>query len=130
MFLIALALLTMQTFTTVDHGAASQIEEARRVVVRTAAEWSALWKAHGAEAEPPAIDFTNTMVLAVFAGTRPTAGHTITITKIDVSDDGVVVRYRETAPKPDEMVAQMLTAPFHIVRTDARRGKITFEREQ
>ena len=108
-------------------GASSQIEEARTVVVRTAAEWTALWKEHAPDGKAPVVDFKQSMVLAVFSGTRPTAGHAIAITQVDARESEIIVTYTETQPRATEMVAQMLTTPFHIVRTDARAGKVTFK---
>ena len=115
-------------FANVAAGANSQIEEPRNTVVRTAAEWETLWREHGGQGKPAAVDFGKEMVVAVFLGTRPTAGFAVEITAIEGKDGGFAVTYRERQPKPDEMVAQMLTAPFHIVRAPAREGKATFTR--
>ena len=121
---------TTVKFTTIGQGATSQIETSRTAVVKTAAEWSALWKQHAGETkpQPPAVDFTKSMVLAVFSGTKPTAAHTVEITQLDVKDGTMVVTYREQPPPADAMVAQVLTMPFHIVRTDAHPGKVVFQR--
>lgn len=114
--------------TSVARGPHSQIEEPRTAVVRTPAEWAALWKEHSPDTKAPAVDFKQGMVVAVFAGTKPTAGHAIAITQVDARESEIVVTYSESAPGPSDMVAQMLTSPFDIVRTDARPGKVTFKR--
>lgn len=117
------------SFTTLARGASSQIEEPRTAVVRTAAEWSKLWTEHGAMEKPPEVDFPRSMVIAVFAGTRPTAGHSVEITRIEKDGAaGLVVTYREGAPGPGEMAAQVLTSPFHVVRTERHEGPIRFTR--
>jgi hypothetical protein len=116
------------TFTTLAGGDASQIEEPRQAVARTQAEWTALWKAHGGGAKPPAVDLARSTVIGVFLGTRPTAGYTVEITRIEKRDTDLVVTYREGKPAPSEMVSQVLTAPFHIVRTDSHRGPVRFQR--
>lgn len=115
-------------FTTLAEGGTSQIETARTAVIRTPAEWAALWKEHAPDAKPPVVDFTKAMVLAVFSGMKPTAGHAVEITQIDARDGGLLVTYRQREPRADEMVAQMLTFPFHMVSTDPHNGKVTFER--
>lgn len=115
-------------FTTVTRGTDSRIEEPRQAVARTAAEWSRLWAEHGGESPRPPIDLKGSMVLAVFLGTRPSAGYAVEITRIEVEDTGVAVSYRETTPRADDMAAQMLTSPFHIVRTASRAGPIRFQR--
>jgi hypothetical protein len=129
LLLLAMSLqATPMTFTTVAGGGDSQIESARTAVVRTPAEWSALWKDHAPGITPPAVDFQTSMVIAVFAGTRPSAGYSVEIVTIDATGEQIAVTYRERAPRPDEMVAQMLTQPYHIVRTPTRPGKVSFKR--
>jgi hypothetical protein len=119
---------TQMTVTTLARGDQSGIEEPRTMVVRTAAEWSALWKAHAGERTLPAVDFTRSMVIAVFTGSRPTAGHGVEVVRVEKRDAGVVVIYREQRPAPSDMVAQVLTSPFHIVQTASHAGPVTFER--
>jgi hypothetical protein len=116
------------TFTTLGRGDQSRIEEPRQAVARTAAEWAALWKAHGGDGKPPAVDLTRSIVIGVFLGTRPTAGYTVEIVRIETRDTDLVVTYREQGPAPGDMVAQMLTAPFHIVRTGSHAGPVRFQR--
>ena len=116
------------SFTTLARGFASQIEEPRTAVVRTAAEWSKIWTEHGAMEKPPEVDFARSTVIAIFSGTRPTAGHSVEITGIEKEAAGLVVTYVERAPGPDQMVAQMLTSPFHIVRMESHEGPVRFTR--
>jgi PrcB C-terminal len=115
-------------FTTLDRGDQSHIEEPRQAVARTAAEWTALWKAHGGKRKPPAIDPTRSMAIGVFLGSRPTAGYTVEIVRIEKREADLVVTYRERGPAPGDMVAQVLTAPFHIVRTAPHPGRVRFDR--
>lgn len=118
----------LMKFTTVDHGDRSRIEQPRNVVVRTEVEWATLWKEHAGKGKPPAVDLTRSILVGVFLGTRQSAGYTVKITGIEEQGAGVVVTYREQAPAPDAMVAQVLTAPFHLVRTESRTGPVTFQR--
>jgi hypothetical protein len=119
----------LMDFTTIGQGGNSRIKEARTVVVRTSAEWAALWKQHAGEGKPPAVDFSAATVLGVFAGSRQTAGYTAEITRIEKQEDSLVVTYRVQGPGRDDMVAQMLTAPFHFVRTTAAHaGPVKFQR--
>jgi hypothetical protein len=115
-------------FTTIARGADSQVEESRQAVVRTAEEWSKLWSQHGGAPSRPAVDFDSSMVLAVFAGTRPSAGYGVEIIGIEEQKGELVVTWRETGPAPGQMVAQMLTTPFHIVRTARHAGAVRFSR--
>jgi hypothetical protein len=67
-------------------------------------------------------------VLAVFLGSRQTAGYSVEITRIEKLDKDLLVTYREQRPAGGDMVAQMLTSPFHIVRTDPHSGPVRFKR--
>jgi hypothetical protein len=106
----------------------SNIEEARTVVVRTAAEWQALWKEHDPEHAPPTVDFGQSMVVGVFLGSRPTAGFVVEITAVKQDGQRTIVEYVERQPSRDEFVAQVLTSPFHLVRVMRTAGAVEFRR--
>ena len=127
---ISAVLLMLQAtvaFTTVARGAVSQITEPREVVVRTADEWRALWKAHG-DARQPTLDFSKSTVIGVFLGTRMTAGFEVDIVSIRPQGATTVVEYRERRPDPDAFLAQGLTAPFHLVSIPRRDGAVEFRK--
>ena len=115
-------------FETIVQGDQSAIDARREVVVRTAAEWKTLWREHAPDAPAPAVDFTKSMVVAVFAGYRNTAGYTVTITEIDKDASKLVVKWQEGKPARDVMLAQVLTFPFHIVKTARHEGEVLFRR--
>ena len=134
MWFVLIALLLSMTpeaeplkLTNIAKGAQSGIEEPRTVAIRSADEWAELWKQHAPGTKAPAVDWQQSMVLAVFSGTKPTAAHGVEISQVDARESEVIVTYRVTSPGPSDMVAQVLTFPFHIVRTDARAGKVTFK---
>ena len=111
---------------TVARGTLSAVERPRQAAVQTQNEWESLWRQH-APAEPaPPIDFTRRTVLAVFLGTKMTAGYDVEITAVEAGAARVTVRYRERAPGPDDMTAQVITSPFHIVSVPRLTGDITF----
>jgi hypothetical protein len=117
-------------FTTISHTEDSGIEQARQVVVRTAAEWKALWKDHAPGRPMPAVDFTTSMVIGVFLGSRNTSGHAVTIASIEKDGETVVVSYREQRPGPRDIVAQVITFPHHLVRADRAAGEVKFTRAE
>ncbi len=121
---LALTGLHMQT---IDKGAASDIDEARQAVARTSGEWARLWKEHAGDRARPAIDFGRDMVVAVFLGTRPTAGYGVEVVDAAQDGGGIVVRYRETRPQPGMMTAQVLTSPYVIVAITKAPGDVRFE---
>ena len=90
-------------------------EKAGTRTIRTAAGWEAFWKEVGREAPAPWTT-DDPMAVAVFLGQKRTAGYSINITGSRIENGRLVIDYRETAPAPDTMVAQMLTAPWAIAR--------------
>jgi hypothetical protein len=114
---------------TIDKGANSNSDSARQAVARTDAEWSALWKAHDPNRPAPKVDFTKEMVVAVFLGSRPTAGFGVEIVGAEVRNGALVVRYREARPAADAITAQILTSPYHIVAVQQYAGDVRFQKE-
>jgi len=130
-FLVAIALWQApMTLTNVARGGVSDIQEPKEIVVKTAAEWQQLWRAHGAGQAPPAVDFTTRMAVGVFLGSRTTGGFSVQITAAEVVDGTLVVRYTESTPGPGAMLAQVITAPFHLVSVEKFDGPVRFEKRQ
>ena len=123
--LITAFLMTLQTpaaIRSIDKGLDSQMDAARQATARTAAEWEALWRLHGGERTRPPVDFGKEIVVAVFMGSRPSAGFSVEIVGTRVDGPALVVQYRETRPAPDAFVAQVLTMPYHIATVPRRAG--------
>jgi hypothetical protein len=127
--ILAVALMQQGSgLVTIAQGTHSGIEDAREAVVRTQAEWLALWKAHG-QGEPPAsVNFGKEMVAAVFLGTRATGGYSVQIAGTTREKDTLVIDYVEQRPAGDVIVTQALTSPFHIVRLPVHDGPVRFRR--
>jgi hypothetical protein len=88
-----------------------------RKVVRSAAEWKALWLRlpavlDGRPAPPPKVDFAKETVLAVFMGRKPTAGYAVRIAEARIKGGKLVVTLRERTPPPGGVAAEVLTAPY------------------
>ena len=114
---------------TIAKGDQSNVDDARQVLVRTEAEWTKLWQQHAPEHPKPAVDFSKEMVVAVFMGSRPNAGFSITIVTSMEVKGVLVVRYRETIPSRDAVTAQILTFPYHLVAIPkATVTEVKFER--
>ena len=113
-------------FTTIAQSDQSGIEERRETVVRTAAEWKKLWQEHAPDQPMPKVDFTKSTVIGVFLGSRNSGGYRATIASVEREGADVVVTWREDKPAADAVVSQVLTAPFHLIRTERLAGKVTF----
>ena len=111
--------VTPLKFQTIAKNTRSGVREPLQIVVRSPAEWKALWQKHIA-ADPnsspaPAVDFANNIIAAVFSGEKPTGGYAVEIIAAEKSDGALLIYYREMSPRPGAIVTQMLTQPFHMV---------------
>ena len=86
-----------------------------------------LWKEHDSRPAPD-VDFSRSIVVGVFLGTRPTAGYGVTITAVTSKAGGATVDYVEQKPAPGRMTAQVLTSPFHLVTVPKELEKVDFRR--
>jgi hypothetical protein len=113
-------------FTTLDSGVQSGIEGSRQLSVRAAPAWTSLCAEYAAGRPCPSVDFTRSTVLAIFLGTRPTAGFRVEIVRVERVADAIVVTWRERKPGPDEMAAQMMTTPFLLATIERTAATIRF----
>jgi hypothetical protein len=125
---LAAATLSAQTpsFTNIAKGDSSGQQLAKQVTVRTAAEWKALWKDHAPTEKMPAVDFAKDMVVGIFLGTKPSAGHEVEIVGVRPEGKDLIVEYVQKQPAPGTMAAQILTEPFHLVSVPKHAGTVRF----
>lgn len=86
-------------------------------VIRSEAEWVALWKRHranvvGGDESPPEVDFSRRMAVAAFAGNYPTGGYSLQLLPSRPSRGEVVIRFRLVRPPADAILTQAFTQPF------------------
>lgn len=126
---IVMALLqaTALAFATVAQGHDSRITSPREVVVRSAGEWQTLWTEHSGS-PAPGVTVSESLVVAVFLGSRPTAGYAVEIVRVLQEADATVVEYRERTPPPGALAAQMLTSPFHVVSIPRNTRPVRFRK--
>jgi uncharacterized membrane protein len=121
----------MHVVETLARGDDSRLVEPRRFLIRDRQSFSAVWAAHaGPSAAVPAVDFDSRMVAAVFAGERPSAGFSITVTgtrRERVADGSeLVVLVDEQVPDPARVAAQIIVSPFHIATLPRDDGQVRF----
>ncbi len=113
---------------TIARDMMSGIEEPREAVARSAEEWAALWRQHAGDRPAPRVDFATRTVIAVFLGTRPSAGYAVEIVGTRVEGAGLVVEWSERSPERGTVAAQVLTSPAHIVTVPKVTGPVRFEK--
>jgi hypothetical protein len=100
-------------------------------VLRTVTEWSDFWSILKTSYIPqpplPLVDFSEQVVIAVVDSSRTTGGHSITITHLQTSADGVAVQAVHQSPGLNCVVTQALDQPYHIVATPVFSGKATLQ---
>jgi hypothetical protein len=118
------------SFATVARGSVSRMKQPLEMVVRTREEWAGLWARHvGPSTAPPIVDFSAEMVVAIFAGERPTTGYGVEVTRVVSTDRGLQVTYRERTLPAGALVRPVITAPFHIIRLPRFEGPVHILRE-
>jgi hypothetical protein len=113
---------------TIARDAMSHVEAPGEAVARTPADWAALWRRHAGDAPAPPVDFAKRTVVAVFLGTRSTAGYVVEITGTRQQGGTLIVAWREGRPDPGQITAQIITSPAHIVSLPKFAGEIRFEK--
>ena len=121
------------SFQTVEKGIYSGVRERLQIVIREQPEWKNLWQRHASikahHPPPPAMDFSDQIVVAVFLGDKPTGGYEIAIISAEQSEGVLTVSFSEKGPRPDAITTQAFTQPFHIVRVAIPRvEKVVFRR--
>lgn len=133
MLLPVILALTMQTaapppITVIAKEMMSQVESPRQAIARTPAEWEKLWREHSGDPKPPAVDLATRTVVAVFLGSRPSAGYSVEITGTRRDKGALVVQWQERRPAADAILAQVLTSPATFASIPKFAGEITFEK--
>jgi uncharacterized membrane protein len=113
--------------TTIASGDGSGIVRPGRTIARDRMEWQALWAAHAGPAAPvPDVDFAREMVVAAFAGERPSPGYAIEIADAREEGAALAIEIKEVPPPRGAVAAQVIVSPFHIVRMGRWNGEVRF----
>lgn len=120
------AVAAQAALTNVAKGDMSGQQLAKQVTIRTPSEWKALWNDHAPTEKLPTVDFTKNMVVGVFLGTKPSAGHDVEIIAVRHQGKDLVVEYAQKQPAPGTMTAQILTEPYHLVSVPKHEGSVRF----
>ena len=107
------------SFETVEKGQYKfyEIKNMEFAVIKTSDELESFFKKYGIlNKDFPDWQPERYVLICAFQGLKPSAGYDIEITKIERGEDTVTVKVRISKPKPDEITAQVLTSPYHIVK--------------
>jgi hypothetical protein len=92
--------------------------QAENLVINDNDTWSRVYSVMCSPPCPnplPAVNFTTSTILAVFAGPKPTAGYLVNVTEVAQGRSSIAVQILYRVPSPECLTAQVLTHPYHIV---------------
>ncbi|GAB3437673.1 hypothetical protein NX773_10490 [Massilia solisilvae] len=116
--------------TELDRTAYSLVSVPRRVVIKDAAGWAALWAQHaGSSRALPQVDFGTRMVVGVFLGQSGGGCYTTDIQSISSNGSKITVRYTDTVPGPASVCTKNITSPAWIVAAPRSDMPVEFVRE-
>jgi hypothetical protein len=127
-FLASMQAAAPSSVHVVSRDMTSMVGEPKQAIARSAAEWSALWRQHAGDKALPEVDFNKHTVVAVFLGSRSSAGFAADVTGVRQVPGGVVVEWQERRPQPGQVSAQVLTSPAVIVTIPRVTGTVSFEK--
>jgi hypothetical protein len=101
------------------------------LVIKNPSQWQTLWRVHSGRPglSPPAVDFSKSMIIAVFMGEKHTGGYSVDIKGIKQADKRMWVDVSLHAPAKDKMVTMALTQPFIMVSVPRFEGEVMFRFE-
>ena len=108
----------------------SNLRESRRLVIRDAETWAAVWTemiSMGDPRTPPFVDFSKEDVIVAALGERRASGYGIAVTSMSIGENGTQVIVTTTVPGATCDRAEIITAPLDAVRVSKIAGAITFD---
>ena len=100
--------------------AGAALSDSRFAVVNTEEEFSGLYRRiHSEELpppEPPPVDFSESFILVVAMGEKPTSGYAVEIGQVVREGPRLVVEVRSIEPDSERMQATVITRPYALIR--------------
>lgn len=108
----------------------SNLREPRRMLIRDAESWAAVWAemiSVGDSRTPPFVDFTKEDVIVAALGERRSSGYSINITGVLADPSAAHVIVTSTVPGSSCDQAEIVTAPLDAVRITKLDAGVTFD---
>lgn len=122
-------LMNKLEFQTISKGFYSGHRSPAYYVILNEDEWADVWNQHYSifwpQLPPPEVNFSESIIIAVFMGEFSTGGYGIEIKEILDMNQSVVVRIEKTYPFG--FVTTALSQPYHIVKMDKINKEIIFQ---
>ena len=115
---------------TLAQGSRCGVTRPAHQVIQDPQAWAQVWaQVKGNQLNPPLppeVDFSRSMVLAVFMGRRSSGGHQIQVSGVNIQGETWLVEVTETSPGPGCLTTQAITQPFHLALAPAHAGPVRF----
>jgi len=95
-------------------GTDTSITHVGQIVIRNDHQWIHFWSEHHPHEAAPEVDFTQDMVIGVFAGPRPAEQFSISILNARSLPGSVIVDYRERLPPPGTFAVNVTVYPYDL----------------
>lgn len=106
------------------------IEQSRRLVLRSEADWLEVWELWNIPVEPkpelPAVDFATEMVIVAAMGSRPSSGFAIGVDTVVEEPTRVLINTFTVRPGGDCFVLGVITAPAVAVAIRTTQKPVSF----
>ncbi len=118
-------------FTVIAEGSeAYGYSDSQGQIISTRAEWEALWHTLHLATIPrpvlPEVDFTQQLILVVFAGEKSGSGYMVTVKKVVKAGQEVIVYAAEQRAKSNQASDPQPTYPFQIVTIARPEAPVAF----
>jgi hypothetical protein len=116
-------------FDVVSEGSFSGVHTKTETIVDSQSEWISVWKQHGSDRIPepplPAVDFTSSVVVAIFAGDKPDTCYRLFLREVSEDGDDIIIRYEIGKTSSDSGCGDAITQPFTMLRIQKPQGSIS-----
>lgn len=113
-------------WSTYMQGENCGLDKAATHIARNEADWQALWpKLSGqpAQTAPKDVDWNKDQLIVIALGTKGTPGYSVYVETVErTRPSEYVIRYVETRPLQGQLLPQVTTAPFVIIRVEKTVG--------
>jgi hypothetical protein len=110
---------------TLSQGVYSGYNESGGLIIDNENNFKTLW-AQTTGGQAPDVDFDSKVVLAAFAGDKPTGGYSIQISEVVLDDEKITANITLITPGRNCAVASSITNPYHIISIDKQEMPIEF----
>jgi len=117
-------------YQTIEKGYFSGVTSSEYDVIRNQEDWTSLWNLHQSmgspQYPPPQVNFSESVIIAVFMGEKATGGFGIEIKSIMPANEVLKIEVERTSPGPHCILVQVLTQPYHFVKLDITDRQFEF----